>query len=226
MADLNEVGQPKYLTRSNLPAVHWDSFFDAVNEAFKLNIASAGPAGQRAPVFVTDYPKTNQGSFETSFDVIVFHILGSKMAPQGNHGQRVPKGATYREVKPQPNKQGYSLVTMAWWEMMSVQFTIYGLSHKRADELTEWFQLMLFAYNNPALNFFRERGINYMHFEGRGADELSREYGQELYKRTLKWDVRLELLQHFSVKNLETLTIEIPETATFTVSEQYAIPKP
>src|SRR5271168_2855791 len=102
MADLNDVGQPKYATRSALPAVHWDSFFEAVNEAFKLNIASAGAPGPTAPILVSAWPKQNNGNYETKFDVIVFHILGSEMAPMGNNGRRVPKGPTFREVRPFP----------------------------------------------------------------------------------------------------------------------------
>ena len=226
MADLNEVGQPKYATRSALPAVHWDSFFYAVEEAFKLNIQSAGPPGQRAPVFVTDFPKTNEGNFDTSFDVIVFHILGSEMAATSpDNKRRVPKGPTTREAKPFPGKAGYTLLTLGWWEMMSVQFTIYSLSHARADQLVAWFHTMMMRYTFN-LNFFKQRGVNYLHFAGRGADEFTREYGQEIYKRTLKYDVRLELLQHFSIKNLEAIELEIPEAPVFSVQEQYVVPKP
>lgn len=226
MADLNEVGQPKYLTRSALPAVHWDAFFAAVNEAFQLNIANAGPPGQKAPLLVTDWPKQNNGNFETEFDVIVFHILGSEMAATSpDNRRRVPKGPTPREVKPFPGRERYSLVTFGWWEMLHAQFTIYSLSHARADQLTAWFHTMMMRYTF-SLNFFRQRGVDYLHFIGRGEDKFSREYGQELYIRTLKYDARLELLQNFSVKNLEAIALEIPETQPITVDEQYVIPKP
>jgi hypothetical protein len=223
--ELNEVGQPKYLTRTSLPAVHWSSFFEAVNKAFELHIASAGPPGQKAPVLVAEFPKTNEGKFDTSFDVILFHVVRSVRAPSDPHGRRIPKGPTPRETMPHPDKARYLLVTFGWWEMMTVRFTVYSQSRTRADQLTEWFHSMMMRYCF-SLGFFKERGVHYMIFDGRGEDKFSREFGQELYTRTLDYDARLELLQNFEVKGLESLAIEIEETAPFTVQEEYKIPKP
>jgi hypothetical protein len=180
MGVLNEIGQPKYQTRSPLPSVDWNTFFDAVNDAFELQLASAGPPGQVAPVFVSDYPKDNLGNFETKFDVITFHINGSARAGTDPTGKRrFPKGPNEREVRPHPTKSRYSIVTYGWWELMNVRFKIYSLSHDRADEITVWFHRMMMRYTF-FLDFFKSRGVHYMVFDKRGADEFIHEFGQEL----------------------------------------------
>src|SRR5882672_5504699 len=110
MAELNEVGQPKWQTRSPLPSVDWDTFFEAVSEAFQLHLKSAGPPGQKAPILVAEFPKVNEGNFDTSFDVILFHITESVRAATDPSGKRrFPKGPNGRETKPHPTKARYSI---------------------------------------------------------------------------------------------------------------------
>jgi hypothetical protein len=225
MAELNEVGQPKYLTRSPLPSVDWDTFFDAVELAFNLHVKSAGPPGQKAPIFVAEYPKKNEGNFDTSFDVILYKVVGSERAATDNTGRRVPKGPTLRERKPHPTKARYSLVTIGWWEMMTARFLIYSLSRDRADEITSWFHRMMMRYTSD-LSFFRARGVQYMTFDKRGEDQFSKEYGQELYVRTLDYQVRLELLNTFEAKDIEAVNIQMDQTAEINVVEKYVIPRP
>lgn len=225
MAEVNEIGEPKYLTRSPLPGVDWITFFDAVEEAFNLYLQSAGPPGQKAPIFVSDFPKDNNGNFDTSFDVILYHTAGSIRSGTDPSGKRrIPKGPNMREVKPHPNKGRYSLVTMGWWETMTVCFTTYALSHDRADEVGCWFHRMMMQF--ILLGFFKMRGVNDLRFDQRYADEFSKQYGQELYVRKYSYNVRLELKQSFEVKDLESINIAIPEGPDFTVTEHYQIPKP
>jgi hypothetical protein len=226
MAELNEVGQPKWQTRSPLPSVDWDTYFDAVQQAFVLHLESAGPPGQKAPVLVADVPKTNEGNFDTSFDVITFKIVQSVRAATDPSGKRrFPKGPNIREVKPHPTKARYSLVTFGWWEQVDVRFTIFALSRDRADEITKWFHYMMMSYCF-FLDFFRARGVQDMRFLKRGEDDFSKMYGQELYVRTLDYSVRLELLQSFERKGLESIEIIADETPEITLQEQYIIPKP
>lgn len=226
MAELNEAHEPKYLTRTALPAVDYDTFFNAVNDAFVLNLQSIGPPGQKAPVLVAEVPKDNEGNFDTSFDVIVFKIMKSEMAATDpSNKRRFPKGPTPRETKPHPTKARYSLTTVGWWEMMTVRFIVYSLARDRADEITKWFHFMMMRYS-AYLGFFRDRGVQYFHFAGRGEDEFSRQWGQELYIRTLDYNVRLELLQSFEVKDLESINIQLPEGPDFVIEELYPIPKP
>ena len=224
MGVLNEIGQPKYLTRSPLPSVDWDGFFAAVGEAFNLSLVSQGPPGQSAPIFVGEYPKDNLGNFTTKFDVILFSNNGCELASTSPKQDRIPKGPTLRETKPHPTKARYSLATFGWWEMMDAQFQIYSLSRDRANALTTWFHLMMMQY--IGLGFFRDRGVNYIKFKTRGQEEFSRAFGQELYIRKLNYDVRLELLKNFETKNVESLQIQPEQGPDFTVSEQYPIPKP
>lgn len=226
MAELNEVGQPKYLTRAPLTSVDWDTFFNAVNDAFQLHLASAGPPGQQAPVLVADYPKQNNGSFDTSFDVILFKILGSERSGTDPTGRRrIPKGPNTRERLPHPQKARYHLLTLGWWETMHVEFSIYALSRDRADEITKWFHFMMMRYIFD-LSFFRARGVQYMTFMKRGEDKFSKEYGQEMYVRTLEYQARLELLHSYEIKDIESVTIMAPETPTIDLVEKYPIPKP
>ncbi len=226
MAELNEVGQPKWQTRSPLPSVDWDTFFNAVNDAFDLHIKSYGPPGQKAPVFVADVPKTNEGNFDTSFDVITFKIMQSvRAATDPSAKRRFPKGPNIREVMPHPTKSRYSIVTFGWWEQMDVRFTIYTLARDRADEITKWFHIMMMRYCF-FLDFFRARGVQDMRFIKRGEDDFSRMYGQELYIRTLDYGVRLELLQSFEKKDLEAIDLVVNETPLITLQEEYIIPKP
>lgn len=224
--ELNEVNQPKFLTRTPIEAVDWDTFFQAVQDAFSLHLQSFGPPGQKAPILVGEYPKQNNGNPDTSFDVILFHMLGSERAGTDPSGtRRIPKGPNLRERKPHPTKDRYSLVTIGWWELMTARFTIYSLSRDRANELTKWFHLMMMRYTF-FLSFFKARGIHDLRFLSRGEDKFSREYGQEFHTRTLDYTVRLELLQNFETKDFETVHVAVPETSGFDVSEEYQIPKP
>lgn len=226
MGELNEAHQPKYLTRTPLASVDWDSFFDAVHDAFKLHLASVGPPGQKAPVLVSEFPKTNEGHFDTAFDVILFHILGStRAATDPSNKRRFPKGPTTRDRIPHPTKDRYSLITIGWWEMMDVEFTVYSLSHDRANEITKWFHKMMIRYIFD-LSFFKARGVHYMTFEKRGPDVFSKAFGQELHVRTLDYNVRLELLQSFEIKDLEAVNIQLNETEEISLVEQYIVPKP
>lgn len=223
MGELNEANQPKYLTRTPLPAVDWNTFFDAVGSVFKLHLESSGPPGQHAPVLVAEFPKTNEGHFDTSFDVVLFHIVSSERAAMAQN--RIPKGPTRREIRPHPEKARYSLLTIGWWELMKVRFTIHSLSRDRADQVTSWFHRMMMRYTFD-LSFFKARGVHYMTFDKRGEDVLSREFGQEVYIRTLDYNVRLELLQSFEIKDIEAINIQMPGLEDTLVSEQYPIPKP
>ena len=225
MGEVNEANQPRYLTRTPLPAVDWDTFFDAVGDAFRLHLESAGPPGHKEPILVSEFPKTNEGNFDTSFDVILFHMVRSERAAMDPSGRnRIPKGPTRREVKPHPCKARYSLVTIGWWELMTTRFSVHSLSRDRADQVTSWFHRMMMRYTFD-LSFFKARGVHYMTFDHRGEDEFTREYGQEIYVRTLDYNVRLELLQSFEVKDIESFDIQIADQETH-LSEQYPIPKP
>lgn len=228
MGELNEVNQPKYLTRTPLASVDWDTFFDAVQDAFKLHTTSYGPPGQLTPVLVRTFPKDNNGNSNTKFDVITSKVIGAVRAGTDPSGKgRIPKGPTLREVKPHPAKARYSIVTIGWWELMRVRFTIYGLSNDRADEITAWFHRMMMRYIFD-LSFFRARGVQYMTFQGRGEDGFDKTYGQELYTRILEYDVRLDLLTSFEAKDFESVAVKLgqsPQTE-FELNEQYPILKP
>lgn len=226
MGELNEANQPKFLTRTPLQSVDWNTFFEAVGDAFRLHLTSTGPPGQKAPLFTSEYPKEENGNFTKGADIILYHVVSSVRAGTDPTGKlRLPKGPTIRERKPHPTKGRYSLVTFGWWELMTVRFSIYARSRDRADELTTWFHKMMMRYTFD-LSFFKARGVHYMTFDGRGEDKFSKEYGQELYTRTLDYKARIELLHSFELKDMETVHIQLDETAELDLAEQYPIPKP
>lgn len=222
-----EGPNPAQLTRSPLPSATWSTFFNAVEKAMDLKLASSPPPGQKAPILVRDYPKTNLGKFDTSFDVILFRVLKSERAGTDPSGLvRKPKGPNLREVVPHPTKARYSLVTQAWWENMTVEFKVLAKSNDRADELVEWFHRFLMEYHN-FLGFFKARGIQYMVYQSRGEDKLNNSFGQELNERTITYLIRLELLNTFEAKDLESLSYTVgtnPELE-FDRVEQYQVPK-
>lgn len=214
------------LTRSVLPAVSWSSFFEAVNDAMALHLSSANPPGQKAPVLVREYPKTTLGKFDDSFDVILYHVVKSERAGTDRTGlQRKPTGPTPREQIVHPSKGRYHLQTAAWWENMTFEFKVLAKSNDRADELVEWFHRFMIEYT-WSLGFFKARGVNYLVYNGRGEDKINKEFGQELYERTIQYMARLELLNSFETKDLESLnvTIEGKPQQEIDIVEEYIIP--
>ena len=136
-----------------------------------IQIKTVGPPGNgKPPIYVAEVPLTNEGNFDTEFDVIVFKIMESvKAATDPSGKRRFPKGPTLRERRPHPTKERYSLVTFGWWEMMTVRFTIMALSSDRAAQVTSWFHRMMMRYIFD-LSFFKARGVH-----GRGAKMRWRE---------------------------------------------------
>ena len=55
----NEI-PPEY-TKSSLPAVDWNSFFETVGQAFNLALASSQWLDSQKPVYVEDFPKQHTG---------------------------------------------------------------------------------------------------------------------------------------------------------------------
>lgn len=195
--------------RSSLPAVDIGGFFEAVNDALKLHLQTeAWPAGTK-PTFVHDFPKERIAKADDPFDLITFHVGGATMAPTSNDGNRVPPAPALREEKASTTYLGYNTKTLAWKEMVEVVFTIWSKSNKRADDMTSWFHSFLMQYAF-GYRFFYARGVDWFRFLGRKEDEMMKIVeGQELYVRTLVYQIRIEYLQTLLEKQFDNLTFNI-----------------
>ena len=195
---------------STLAAADWSTFFETVQQAFTLHLASMEWPPEDNPVFVEDYPKARTGGgYDHTFDVILWSVHGSHMATTAQHGPNGPvrpNGIQFRGTRPSPKKLGYFEEVWGWWESMTVQFTVYAKSNERANELVSWFHRMMMQYAF-IYKFFQARGVTYFAFEERLADEKSQDFGQELFLRKLRYAVRINLQDVYEAKTLEDVTL-------------------
>lgn len=191
---------PPYVSAKD--AVDWNTFFDAVNTAFRLHLKESpfGPAD--TPILVEDFPKDRNGQFDQTFDVILWTVTKSEMAPTDNAGKRVPNGLRLLGKRPSPVKSGYLEVSVGWWELLESEFQIYAKSNERANVLANWFHRFLMQYAF-SLNFFKAYGVTYFRFAGRQPDTKSTDFGEDLYVRRLRYEARLSMQNTFDAKSLE-----------------------
>jgi hypothetical protein len=203
-ADLNP---PLRSTRS---ASTIPGFFDSVNAGLQLFMKTEGglpPAGT-TPTFVHAFPKERLAKPDDPFDVITFRVLESTMAPTDNTGSRVPRAPSLRQIKPHSQLDNYNLRVLGWWELVKVEFSLWSKSSARADSLTNWFHLYMMKYAF-GYQYFRARGVDYFRFVGRADDDVDFSTDQEVYRRRLIYEIRLETLDAFEEKTLESVDVNI-----------------
>ena len=195
-------------TLSSRPAVNHLTLFGAFQELFNTQVAAMQWPEADRPILVKSFPKVREGSFDTKFDVILFHIMGCETASTSNTRDCKPKGLWLYKTAPHPTKAGYQLVHYGWQEAVTVEFQVLAKANERADELVDWFHRMLMLYVH-GMKFFQARGINEFRFQNRLEDTMSKEYGQELYSRPLRYTLRLELFDVAEAKTLDTINISV-----------------
>lgn len=197
-------------TRSSLPALNHVTLFDAFREMFELHLGTMQWPKEEWPVLVKTYPRDriSTGGYDHAFDVILFHIVESETASTSNDGERKPKGLWTKQTREHPTKKRYQVVESGWQEKVTVQFTILAKSNERADALVDWFHRMVLTYVF-AMQFFRTRGVSEFRFEKRLEDKESKEYGQELYSRPLRYSLRLDLAIVSEAKVLERVDVKV-----------------
>ena len=196
-----------------MQAVEWNTFFDAVAGAMRFRMDAVEMPQELRPIFVEDFPRQREGAgFDTTLDVILWSVDASGMAPTSNKGDRIPNGIQLRGVRPSPTKAGYVLETWGWWELITARFTVYAKSNARVNELTSWFHrtMMVSAFG---YRLFQARGVSYFKFLERQRDELSTEYGQDLYRTHLLYQARLDLRDEYEAKVLESVALNLGMTA-------------
>lgn len=193
-------------TMSSLPAVDHLGLFGAFREAFDLHLRSMQWPKESWPIFVQTFPKEREGKFDTTFDVILFHIVHCETATTSNDRDRKPTGLSAQARQKHPTKAGYIQETIGWQETVTVQFTVIAKSNERANELALWFHRMIMRYAH-SMKFFVARGITRLVFKERLEDVMTKDFGQELYKRPLLYDLRLDLFEVVEAKTLDAVSI-------------------
>lgn len=191
--------------RSSQPAVDIPGFFDLVEQALNLYIKTEGQPDQTRPTLVHEFPKERLAQPDNKFDVITFKVASSEMAPTMNDGSK-PRSPRLREVKNHPKLAGFNVAVDGWWELVQAEFTVWSKSSRNADLIADWFHKFMVKYAF-IYKLFLSRGVTNFRFVKRADDDVDRSFGQELYKRRLTYEFRLEILIGFEQKQLTDLDI-------------------
>ena len=191
--------------RSSQPAVDIPGFFDAVEKALLVHLKSEGPPDQTTPKLVHEFPKERIAKADDKFDVITFKVASSVMAPTMNDGS-APRTPKVREVKKHGALDGFNIEVQGWWELVQAEFSIWSKSSRNADLIADWFHKFMMKYAF-IYKYFLGRGVQQFRFVKRADDDVDQSYGQELYRRRLTYEVRLETLIALEQKQLTDLDI-------------------
>lgn len=189
-----------------MPSVSLETIYQVFQDSFKLFLDGEQVPAANRPVLVEEYPKTREGAYDHSFDVIMFRHVSSTLAATDPAGKRIPQAPIVRETVDHPTKDGYSLVTRGWWEDTVLEFTVYSKSNLQANKLAVLFHRFAILYGT-VYRVFNSRNINNFAFLGRGEDAKSKDFTTELYVRPLRYTMRLEYLIASDARKLETLEI-------------------
>lgn len=194
------------LSRSPLPAVDVNGFFEIVQQALALYIQTEGPPDNINPVLVEEFPRERLTKQDDTFDIITFRVRTGTMAASTNTDM-IPKKPSLRESKPHP-KLGpqYLLNTYGWWETVQPEFTIWSRSNINANLMTEWFHIFLMKYVHFT-KFFNGRGIDNFVYIEREDEELDHNEGQEIYKRRLVYEFRLNRMSTLDSRVLTNVSV-------------------
>lgn len=196
------------LSRSPQPAVTINGFFEIVKQALDLYIKTEGQPDNINPVLVEEFPRERVTKQDDTFDIITFRVKSSTMAASTN-SEMIPKRPSLRESKPHPELgPQHMLNTYGWWEMVQPEFTIWSRSNINANVMTEWFHIFLIKYAYFT-KFFNGRGIDNFVFVERIDEEIDHNEGQELYKRRLVYEFRLNRLETTDSRVLTNVGVNI-----------------
>lgn len=199
--------QPR--VQSTLPAVDYETFFDIVHKAFNLYLDEEQVPVERRPVLVREYPKDRQGKFDHNFDVIVYQICYARLSgtdPSGTN--RVPRTPLQREDRPHPEKKHYRQIIYGWWEDVTAEFVSFSKTPLEASRLATMFHRFIMRYAH-GLKYFKAHGVDNFKFLERADDKTTRDFGQELSSRSLKYQFRLNFQEVYEAKTLEVVEVSL-----------------
>lgn len=191
--------------RSSQPSVDIPGFFDAVELALGVHLKTEGKPDQTTPVLVHEFPKERLGKPDDKFDVITFRVVSSEMAPSMNDGS-APRSPKVREIKPHSSLNGFNIEIQGWKELVNAEFSIWSKSSRNADLVTDWFHKFMMKYAF-LYKYFYGRGAEVFRFVKRADDDVDQSYGQELYRRRLTYEFRIDNLMALEQKQLTDLDI-------------------
>lgn len=197
IADLPTMPQGK----ENIFPIDVDDFFHVIAQVVALEL-KAERAVEDVPVY-EDYPST-----DVKDECITVKLI--KREP-GTFGQNAPfkDPRQYRPVlrstKPDPNYNGYLIVTLSQWFDNLVEITCWARTHKQANHRAAWLEdLMLRRYW-----FFLHAGIDKLAYLGRTEDVTFQQANFLIFGRPLRFFVRTEKRFSISEKMLEDLILKV-----------------
>lgn len=191
--------------RSTQPAVDIPGFFDAVEQAMALHLKTEGTPDGTKPTLVHEFPKQRLAKTDDAFDLVTFKVVNATMAPTMNDGSK-PRTPKERELKPHSRLAGFNLQIYGWSELVQAEFSIWSKSSRNADTITAWFHRFMMLYAFP-YKFFLARGVQNFRFVKRADDDVDQSFGQELYRRRLVYEFKLETLLAAEQKQLTDLDV-------------------
>lgn len=190
--------------RSHLPAADSDTFFDAVGEAMTQHLEAEKAPDGTSPFYVHSFPQERLTKTDEPFDGVTFRVVSSVPAPVRNDGTVSRK--PFYIVEPDHTKAGYNKVTADWFEIVTVEFTLWSRSNPTRGHLVNWFHRFILRYAN-AYKFFEARGVDKFQFVGRGEDGFETKEQQEIYFGTLTYQIRIQFLDTYSERQLTNLSV-------------------
>lgn len=197
--------EPVAPLQSSQSAVDIPGFFDTVEQALALFVKSEGKPDNTTPTLVHEFPKERLAKPDDIFDVITYKVVNGEMAPTMKDGSK-PRSPRQREIKQHPDLTGFNVQIFGWWELVQAEFSIWSKSSRNADLVTAWFHTFMVKYAF-LYKFFLSRGVNNFRYVKRADDDLDIHFGQELYRRRLTYEFRLETLFAVEQKQLTDLSI-------------------
>jgi len=196
--------------RSSQPAADYDGFFAAVGEALALHRREQAIPANWNLNYVEEYPRSKSSEgFDHSFDVVTFKVVSSAFAGVDRTGKgTIPKSLRRFHSQPHPTKARYHLVTEGWQENVVAEFQVLSKSNQTANQMAIWFHRFLLQYAY-SMRFFQSRGIENFVFVERLEDDVTKEYGQDLNRRRLRYAFRLAFLVTYESKDLESIHVEV-----------------
>jgi hypothetical protein len=200
-------------------AVDLDGFFKAVGLALEIHRKQSRIPNDLQPIYTESFPKERLLKTDDPFDVITFSVGASGMADGSNSGtgKQIP-----RTIISDVDLGGYKVAKLQWQEQAHVVFEIWSRSNTSANALVTWFHRFMMRYGYQ-VKFYRPRGIDLFRFIGRMKDERESKEDQELYVRRLVYEIRLNYVDAFLDKTLESVDVNLSaggEVESVTISAQ------
>lgn len=159
------------------------------------------------PFYSHSFPKERLTQVDKPFDGITFSVLSSAPAPVQNDGTVSRKPFTF--VEPDPARAGYVSTTTSWLEIVTIEFTIWSKSNPTRSKLLNWFHRFMMRYGASEYKYFEAHGADKFQFVARGEDGFETREEQEVYYGTLTYQVRVQLLDNYSERQLNQLTVDV-----------------